>query len=360
MPRPARRLTWATVLLLAGGATAVALASPSGAAPGANADYQLQNSLTSSTPGAAALANVAKGNTFISTTVDRTSDRKVLRYPKGSGLALGSALSSIRAGTYTVVILYRPLVVDGSYHRILDLNAGVGDTGLYERGGALAAYPQQTSTATPITTGAFSQVVLTRTAGKVVTGYVNGRRLVSFTDSSGGWLAKNLIRFGKDNTSGGATGEETGGQFARIRLYDTALSGSEVSGLDRLSSGAADVGVSYVDSPDPVAHGSFLSYTATLVNTGSTGASNVTASLTLPAGAAYQGASPSAGSCAPPAGGKVQCSLGDLALGRQVQVLLVLKAPTGTGSISSTVTAVTTTPDQNHANDRATQSTTVR
>lgn len=362
MPRPHRpaRLSRRAALLAFGlCVAAVGSAGPSAAVVAPRADYQLQRTLTTSVGVAPALTNVGTANSFITTTVDGTPGRVVLRYPIGGGLALTPALSTVKAASYTVVVLYKPLDTTGPYHRILDLNGGSGDTGLYERAGALSAYPNAGSTTTPISSTAFSQVVLTRYGGsKLVTGYVNGQKVLSFTDAGDAWLATDLVRFGKDNTSNGAVGEETGGQFARIRMYDAPLPASDVMALDRLPATTADLALTYVDAPDPVLAGAFLAYTATVSNNGPAVAAGVTVRLSLPTGAVFQGSSPSRGTCAAPSGGAVLCSLGSLAVGTSSQVLLVLKAPPGTGPISSTATTAATTPDTTPGS--ATQGTTVR
>lgn len=358
---PARPRRWAAglALLLVAGAAPLTTAPASSAAVAPRADYQLQRTLVSSVGPANALTSVGTTG-FATTTVDGTAGRTVLRYPKGSGLARSSALTSLSATAYTVALLYRPLETSGAYHRILDLNGGAGDVGLYERAGTLVAYPQAASASAVLSATTFNQVVLTRTAGKVVTAYVNGRKVLSFTDSGNAWLATASVRFGKDNTSAGATGEETGGDLARIRLWDTALSATDVTSLDRLPDGTSDLAVTYVDAPDPVLRGSLLAYTATVTSGGPSAARAATVALTVPPGTTVTGSSPSRGTCAAPASGRVVCALGDLAVGEKAQVLLVLRAPTTAGSTSSTATVSTSGTDGTARNDTAVQGTTVR
>ena len=352
---PARLLAAAVLL-----AAALAGAPPASAATAPQADYQLQGRLTSTVAGVPALTPVAAGNSFRKVTVDRVADRTVLQYPKGSGLALSGARRALGASTYTVVLLYRPSVVDGAFHRVLDMHGGDGDPGLYERAGQLYAYPDAVSSGSPITASAFSQIVLTRTGGGAVSAWVDGKKVLSFTDTSARWLATDLVRFGKDNTTTGAVGEETGGQFARIRLYDVALPPASVPGLDRLPNGSSDVSVTYTASPDPVQRHGLLAYTATVKDNGPSAAAGVTVTLTLPAGSTFVGASTGQGSCAAPASGRVVCTLGALPVGAQTQALLVVRAPSGAGTVSSTATVSSSSTDASPGNDTATQTTAVR
>lgn len=329
------------------------------AAPAVRADYQLQGTRTSVVGTPPALQDTGTAGSFATATVDGVP-RTVFRHPRGGGLRLTPAVPTVAAGTWTVAMLWKPDDVAGAYHRVLDLRGGVGDAGFYERGGALYAYPSASSSTTPITSTAFSQVVVTRTSGKVVTGYVNGKKVLSFTDSSDAFLASDDLRFGKDNTGSGATGEETGGQWARIRLWNAPLAAADVAALDRLPASGADLRTTYVDAPDPVQRGAALAYVATVANAGPSTAPATKVTLTVPSGTAFTASSPSTGSCAAPVSGKVVCTLGDLPAGAAAQVLLVLRAPTAAGSTSSTATASSTAADPRTADNAATQGTTVR
>jgi Concanavalin A-like lectin/glucanases superfamily len=88
-----------------------------------------------------------------------------------------------------------------------------------------------------ITANKYVQVVLTRDASGVVTGYVDGAQQFQLGDSGKGVISSaNLLRFFQDNLDGGSPGEASAGSVARIRVYNYALTFNEVQGLDRLPS----------------------------------------------------------------------------------------------------------------------------
>lgn len=206
------------------------------AQPMLKADYQFQNTLTSSVSEAPALINLGN-NTFATATVDGTQ-RTVLNFAQNNGLALSPTAGLIPNDAYTVVILFAFRDVNG-YRRILDFKNGTSDNGLYVFSGQLTFFPVVFGPGAPIAANAYVQVVLTRNAGGNVAGYVNGVQQFSFADSGGLAVidANNTLRFFQDNTSGGAGNEASAGSVARIRLYDGALSASAVAALDRLPTG---------------------------------------------------------------------------------------------------------------------------
>jgi len=219
-------LTWA---VLSGAAAHAAL----------KADYQFENTLASSTPAPPALTDLGAGNSFVTDTVDAVS-RIVLQFPQGNGLSLSPTTGVIPSGTYTIVVLFRFDTVFG-YRKIVDFKNGTSDNGLYNLDSNLRFYNVALGSGTPIGAGVYVQVVLTRDASGNVVGYVNGTQYISFAD--GGSLAvidgSNTLRFFKDDTLQGT--ENSAGAVARIRLFDTALSSSEVAALDRLPSSGAPI-----------------------------------------------------------------------------------------------------------------------
>jgi uncharacterized protein (TIGR03437 family) len=199
------------------------------------ADYQFQNSLTSSAGSAPALVNLGS-NTFTTASVDGAS-RTVLRFAQNNGLAMSPAVPN--GQVYSVVMLFAFDQVS-SYRRILDFKNGVTDDGLYNYSGTIGFWgPGKWSTAAPIAANTFVQVVVTRDAGKNIKVYVNGLEQLSFVDTgdSGVIDANNRLRFFQDNTQGGYTTEASAGNVARIRVYDCALSAAQVSALDRTPTG---------------------------------------------------------------------------------------------------------------------------
>ncbi|MCA0753621.1 DUF11 domain-containing protein [Paenibacillus sp. N4] len=110
-------------------------------------------------------------------------------------------------------------------------------------------------------------------------------------------------------------------------------------------------------APDPVRVGQILHYTVTVDNTGPSDATGVTVTDTLPAGVSFLSATSSQGSCAV-AGGIVTCSLGTLPNGATATVEIMV-IPIKTGRITNTVTATSTTFDDDPDNNTATISSTV-
>jgi len=213
-------------VLLAIGGTGNALAA-------LNADYQFQNTLTSSVAGAPALTNAGLGlNAFANETVDGNS-RTVLTFPQDNGLALAPTTGVTASNTYTIVLLARLATVTG-YRRYADFKNGISDTGLYNLDGQLNFYNLATGPGAPITANSYRQVVLTRdgVTGTIV-GYVDGVQQINFIDGGGEGIisAANTLRFFIDDTAVG--GEASAGAVARIRVFDNVLTPAEVAALDR-------------------------------------------------------------------------------------------------------------------------------
>jgi hypothetical protein len=118
--------------------------------------------------------------------------------------------------------------------RLVDFKHGSLDSGLYDYRGQLNLYPDAcgTESPAPLVDGVYEMVVLTRDSTGLVTGYVNGVQQFSFSDSSNDAVidSHNTLRFFRDNT-GTAPNEASSGAVARIELFNTALSASDVAAL---------------------------------------------------------------------------------------------------------------------------------
>jgi hypothetical protein len=198
------------------------------------ADYRFQNTLTSSVPGAPALANVGPDtNVFVINSVGGVN-RTVLSFEEDNGVVLAPTTGVTSGGTYTIVLLAR-LAPEYAFARYVDFKNGTSDTGLYENGGKLNFFDLAVGADAPIIPDTYRQIVLTRAGGSgTVVGYVDGVQQFSFVDSGGDGVisAANTLRFFiDDNQSGGDAAE---GEVARIRIYNNALSPAEVAALDRL------------------------------------------------------------------------------------------------------------------------------
>jgi uncharacterized repeat protein (TIGR01451 family) len=123
---------------------------------------------------------------------------------------------------------------------------------------------------------------------------------------------------------------------------------------------AVDLVVNNTDTGyDPVAAGGVVQYTVRIDNNGSTAATGVTLSDTLPSGVDFVSSSSTQGSCSAPAGGVVSCAIGDLASLGSATVELRLRTRAA-GLITNTATANSTEPDTDSSNNtNITQQTTV-
>jgi len=115
---------------------------------------------------------------------------------------------------------------------------------------------------------------------------------------------------------------------------------------------AADLRVSKSDSPDPVLVGSTLTYTITVDNLGPSTATNVVVTDELPATVTFDSATPSQGSCNPPAGSTLTCDLGSILDGGGATVSVDV-TPTAVGIILNTASAVSDDPDPTPGNNSA-------
>jgi hypothetical protein len=193
------------------------------------ADYQFQNTRDSSVGSPPALADLGT-NSFTSETVDGTS-RTVLSFTQNNGLSLSSTSGVIPNSTYSIVMLCS-IQQTSSYRRLIDFKNATSDTGLYAQNGHLYFYPIGFGSPISIAANTWVQIVITRDSTGTLTGYVDGVQQFQVSDTGGyGVISNNTLRFFRDDSS---SSEASAGSVARIRLYDGALSASQVSALSRL------------------------------------------------------------------------------------------------------------------------------
>lgn len=192
------------------------------------ADYRFQNTRESSVGHPPSVVDLGT-NSFASATVDGISTT-VLTFSQNNGLSLSPTTGMIANDAYTLVVLVSLSQTSG-YRRLADFKNGTSDYGLYVLGGHLYFYPSSYGSEVSISDNTYVQVVLTREANGTVTGYVNGAQQFQFTDSGGISIinANNSLRFFRDDGS-----EASAGSVARIRIYNGALTASQVASLDRL------------------------------------------------------------------------------------------------------------------------------
>jgi Ca2+-binding RTX toxin-like protein len=121
----------------------------------------------------------------------------------------------------------------------------------------------------------------------------------------------------------------------------------------------ADVSVSVAESADPVSlGGDNLTYTLSVANNSTSGATGVTANTALSgASAGIVSATPSQGSCSISAP-NVNCTLGSIAASGTATVTITV-TPAATGTITATATVAATETDPNTTNNTDAESTTV-
>ncbi|MBA2373518.1 MAG: DUF11 domain-containing protein, partial [Chloroflexi bacterium] len=145
-----------------------------------------------------------------------------------------------------------------------------------------------------------------------------------------------------------------GDQYDPTSANDTATATTTVNA-------AADLAVTIADAPDPATLGQPLRYTIVVTNNGPSSAIGVTLTDTLPKNAGFSSASTTQGTCASkPVKRTVTCSLGTIASGASVTVMIEVK-PTAKGTATNTVTVTATSPtDPSTVNNTATATTTVK
>jgi uncharacterized repeat protein (TIGR01451 family) len=120
---------------------------------------------------------------------------------------------------------------------------------------------------------------------------------------------------------------------------------------------AADLAVTKSDSPDPVAKGANLTYTAVVMNNGPAQATGVTLTDVLPTNVRFVSVTSTAGSCTQ-AGGTVTCNLGGLSNGSSATVTIVVR-PKKVGTLTNTAQVSSSSPDSNQANNADTETTVI-
>ena len=222
------------------------LAQDAGALGTLGADYRLQDTYASSVPPGVPLSDVGPGNKFVTETVGCKPTR-VLSFPKDSGVQVQSGNLVASSNWYSIVVLFR-LAETSGYRRIMAPSGASGDTtfdtdnGLYGFGGRLAifdstvpGYPFLSPTVL-IAPNQYVEVAFTyrSTSGgpeNFAAGYVNGIQRVIYPTPSHNAHFAYLMRFFKDNDTGGSTTEESAGAVARIRIYNGDLDAGEIASI---------------------------------------------------------------------------------------------------------------------------------
>ena len=193
---------------------AALLALACGGAGAADHLYQLNGNLNDSLGGPALTAN---GGTL---------GASAYSFQAGQGLMMGVSLGSV----YTIDMSFHFDAL-GGYQKIIDFSNLVSDNGVYAHGTAWSFYPVADYATPALVNGTDARLTITRDASALVTLYVNGSALGSFTDTN------NYANFGANNAAffmdDAATGhrEQGAGSVDYIRTFDSALSAGQVATL---------------------------------------------------------------------------------------------------------------------------------
>lgn len=155
------------------------------------------------------------------------------RFAANQGLTTSSTMPS---RVYTVEIRFSFDEV-ASWRKVIDVNSLVAEPGLYVWDSTLTyvVVPSVDHVVSQprLVAGQLATVVLTRDAAGTVVGYVAGQRAITFVDSLG-VAALNAgsptFRFFMDDAVNGGN-EASPGLVQLVRIYDVALSATEVASL---------------------------------------------------------------------------------------------------------------------------------
>jgi hypothetical protein len=203
------------------------IAGPTELLPAPSADYRFQRTYGSVVGNAPDLVDV--GRSAAAFVFDAEFGRTVLSFSARGGLALTPATGIVYRGVYTIELLFRFDRVDG-VRKLIDFGGGSDDSGLYVQDGCLNFFPRNVRGDTGIRQHSYVQVVLTRDSSERVVGYVDAVRQFAFRDGAGlAEIASDTLRFFADDST--TRVEHSNGAVTQIRLYDRALTASEVAAL---------------------------------------------------------------------------------------------------------------------------------
>jgi len=192
------------------------------------ANYQFQNTLSSTIPSAPDLVPFVLGS-YSSASIGGTPTT-VYNFGTQQGLSLNT--TGLISNNYTIAALLQFNDITG-YRKVFDFKSLTSDNGLYTYSGQLNFYSENSGGPT-VGPGTFFEVVLTRDSSTaLMTAYLDGTPVFSFSDSSslGVISAANLLNiFQDDATTGG--GESSSGSVAGLRIFNNVLTDAEVAALD--------------------------------------------------------------------------------------------------------------------------------
>jgi hypothetical protein len=169
-------------------------------------------------------------------------------FAANQGLSLQNGLTN--AGDYSIETVFQ-FSANSGFRKIVDFKDRTSDSGFYNLSAALNFFPVTTGPGGAISPNTDVHVVLTRDgATNTVIGYANGTPQISFVDGSslGIFTGPNqIMHLFKDDFATGQ-GEASGGIVDRIRIYNGALSGDQVTAL---FTGGTPPGLPHGNVPEP-------------------------------------------------------------------------------------------------------------
>jgi PEP-CTERM motif len=177
-------------------------------------DFRLNGNLTNAAGGPLSIVN--NGGVLGATGITFASNQ-------------GPTISGFSSPTnYSVEVAFSFAQLSG-YRKILDFKNRTSDNGLYNLSALLNFYPITTSGSPQFLTNQLARVVFTRNAAGQSVGYVGNTAVIGFTNAFETQITSVLQLLRDDLVTG--QGEASPGFVDYIRIYDTALSASEVAGL---------------------------------------------------------------------------------------------------------------------------------
>ncbi len=192
------------------------------------ANYQFQNTLSSTIPSAPDLVPFVLGS-YSSASIGGTPTT-VYNFGIQQGLSLNT--TGLISNNYTIAALLQFNDIT-EWRKIFDFQNLAVDNGLYTHNGQLYFYIANFGGPT-VGPGTFFEVVLTRDGSTaLMTAYLDGTPVFTFSDSSslGVISAANLLNIFQDDVFTGGT-ESSLGSVAGLRIFDNVLTEAEVAALD--------------------------------------------------------------------------------------------------------------------------------
>ncbi len=193
------------------------------------ADYLFDKDLTSEILGAPDM--IYPGDPDYTKDIVGTTNKTILPFAAGEGFKLLAGGLGV-TDEYTLAILVALDDVSG-YVKLADFKGLSTDFGLYNNNGDLEFHNIASGSSTPISDGEYVQVILTRTAGGQLTGYVNGVQQFSVADNAGLGVIDNIE--GALNLMIDETGDENAaGKMARVTLFNVPFEQQQVDNFSAL------------------------------------------------------------------------------------------------------------------------------